>query len=154
MRALTLYQPWASLVAVGAKRVETRSWYTPYRGPLAIHAGRSAEGLPLCREEPFCSALAEAGYPTPRELPLGAIVATCVLTRCLPVSNGLYDTLDLDSLSERERAFGDYSPGRYAWLLSDIIRVVPVPVRGFQGLWHWDPLFCSSEPERRQSICT
>ncbi len=40
MKALTLTQPWAHLVAVGAKRVETRSWPTPYRGPLAIHAAQ------------------------------------------------------------------------------------------------------------------
>lgn len=40
MRALTLHQPWATLVAIGAKRVETRSWATTYRGPVAIHAGR------------------------------------------------------------------------------------------------------------------
>ena len=40
MKALTLYQPWATLVAIGAKKIETRSWSTPYRGPLAIHAGK------------------------------------------------------------------------------------------------------------------
>lgn len=39
MKALTLHQPWATLVAVGAKQVETRGWATRYRGPIAIHAG-------------------------------------------------------------------------------------------------------------------
>ena len=43
MKALTLTQPWASLVACGAKTIETRSWRTPYRGPVAIHA---AKGFP------------------------------------------------------------------------------------------------------------
>ena len=38
MKALTLHQPWASLIAIGAKKIETRSWATSYRGPLAIHA--------------------------------------------------------------------------------------------------------------------
>lgn len=38
MKAITLWQPWASLVAVGAKTIETRSWSTKHRGPLAIHA--------------------------------------------------------------------------------------------------------------------
>ncbi len=41
MKAITLHQPWATLVAVGAKRIETRSWATSYRGPLAIHAART-----------------------------------------------------------------------------------------------------------------
>jgi hypothetical protein len=39
MKGLTLTQPWATLVAIGAKRIETRSWPTRYRGLLAIHAG-------------------------------------------------------------------------------------------------------------------
>jgi hypothetical protein len=39
VKALTLHQPWASLVAAGVKMIETRSWSTRYRGPLAIHAG-------------------------------------------------------------------------------------------------------------------
>lgn len=41
MNALTLMQPWATLVAIGAKRIETRSWATRYRGPSAIHAART-----------------------------------------------------------------------------------------------------------------
>src|SRR5690348_17556570 len=48
MKALTLTQPWASLVAIGAKRIETRSWSTSYRGPLAIHA---AKGFPKSAQE-------------------------------------------------------------------------------------------------------
>lgn len=42
-RALTLHQPWAQLVALGVKTIETRSWSTSYRGPLAIHAGKNTE---------------------------------------------------------------------------------------------------------------
>ena len=40
-RCLSLIQPWATLVAIGAKKVETRSWKTPYRGWLAIHASKA-----------------------------------------------------------------------------------------------------------------
>lgn len=40
MKTLTLHQPWASLIAMGVKKIETRSWGTKYRGPLAIHAGQ------------------------------------------------------------------------------------------------------------------
>ena len=38
MKAITIWQPWASLIACGAKKYETRSWPTKYRGPIAIHA--------------------------------------------------------------------------------------------------------------------
>ena len=41
MKAISLLQPWATLVSIGAKRVETRSWRTDYRGPIAIHASAS-----------------------------------------------------------------------------------------------------------------
>lgn len=64
MKAVTLTQPWATLVAIGAKQIETRSWPTNYRGPLAIHAGKgpSTIGWPqlnhICnRTEPFRSVL-------------------------------------------------------------------------------------------------
>lgn len=40
MRAITLWQPWASAVALGSKTIETRHWSTNYRGPLAIHAAK------------------------------------------------------------------------------------------------------------------
>ena len=48
MKALTLTQPWASLMELGQKEVETRSWYTGYRGELVIHA---AKGFPKWAKE-------------------------------------------------------------------------------------------------------
>lgn len=51
-KILTLSQPYASLVALGAKRIETRSWRTSYRGPLAIHA---AKGLGPVGGQTACS---------------------------------------------------------------------------------------------------
>ena len=41
-KAITIRQPWAGLIAVGEKIYETRSWPTKYRGPIAIHAGKSS----------------------------------------------------------------------------------------------------------------
>jgi len=41
MKAITIHQPYASLIACGAKIYETRSWATKYRGKIAIHAGKS-----------------------------------------------------------------------------------------------------------------
>ena len=47
MKALTIYQPYAALIAAGGKRYETRSWKTSYRGPIAIHAGKNRKAFPL-----------------------------------------------------------------------------------------------------------
>ena len=145
MKAITLYQPWASLVASGAKTVETRSWSTPYRGPLAIHAAvapmrsaRDVHGLAGC----FCPG--EGGIPEAlvsafeiaETCPVhgalvsevqGCIVATCVLD----------DVVTAETL--RGDPYGDFSPGRFAWLLRAVQALsMPVPVRGRQGLWEWD----------------
>jgi hypothetical protein len=58
MKALSIIQPWATLLAMGAKKIETRSYRTPYRGPLLIHASKtlSPSGMQLAKTEPFLSA--------------------------------------------------------------------------------------------------
>lgn len=133
MKALTMTQPWATLVAIGAKRIETRSWYTPYRGPLAIHAakGWSRDDTLLCFEEPFSTALLAAGIKTPGDLPLGAVVATAYL---YAVTLTQKVTFEYDA----ERPFGDFTPGRHAWWLRDVVALPePIPARGSLGLWDW-----------------
>jgi hypothetical protein len=64
MKAISLWQPWATLVAIGAKTIETRGWSTSYRGPIAIHAAKKL--IPdfgsICHSEPFSSALEKAQY--------------------------------------------------------------------------------------------
>ena len=134
--ALTLRQPWASLVALGAKRIETRSWRTSYRGWLAIHAGMTlpAADRLLCEQEPFRAALLrdttlDLTRPLAAQLPRGCVLAVAWLDSCLPMKN-------IDLPDEPERSFGDYAPGRYAWYLSRVCRLTPpVPAQGRLGLW-------------------
>ena len=143
MKALTLTQPWATLVAIGAKRIETRSWSTNYRGPLAIHAAKSFPKW--AREfttEPVCYNavrldLKTGGYP------LGMVIATCRLVDCLPTEAyrcmpGVFEEYhELDT--PQEQAFGDYSPNRFAWVLEGIVALPePIPAKGALGLWEWD----------------
>lgn len=132
-KALSLTQPWATLVAIGAKRIETRSWSTNYRGPLAIHA---AKGFPKWAREttyqrPFSSVMLQHDLRLV-DLPLGAILATCTLADCVPTES------IRGSLSENEVAFGDYSDGRWAWVLENVqVLPEPVPAKGSLGLWNW-----------------
>lgn len=140
-----MWQPWASLIAIGAKQYETRSWATRYRGPLAIHAAQAAGGLHLCGREPFQSVLLGAGVPSYKRygrilvnkhsLPFGAIVAVAELVTCVPTEQcGREDPNHF--LSPKERAFGDFSPRRFAWEMADVRRLAePIPCRGAQGLW-------------------
>lgn len=134
LKAITLTQPWASLVAKGAKRIETRSWRTRYRGPLAIHA---AKALPrpvrdLCEGEPLRSALASAGMTDVELLPRGAVIALCRVTHCRRTEEC--------APPEPESLFGNYSPGRFAWLLAGVRPLdQPIPARGQLGLWNTGP---------------
>lgn len=144
MKAITIIQPWATLVALGEKKFETRSWATKYRGPLAIHAGKKVD-REACEREPFRSVLARHGY-TADNLPTGAVIATSKLTNCYKVHPlGLSDHVQLISdeatraIDGYEYAFGDYSRGRFAWELNDVQQLrEPIPARGMQGLWNWE----------------
>lgn len=151
MKTLTLTQPWATLVAIGAKRIDTRSWNTSYRGPLAIHAARSVRKRDIVgfwRHEPFKSALYPGGNYLYPEFQCGSVIATCRLIACVPtreLQTNRRLLVDDDAhcddfeMTETERAFGDYSPGRWAWLLADIKRLPePDPARGSRRLWEWD----------------
>ena len=155
MKALSMWQPWASAVAFGSKRIETRSWATKYRGPLAIHAARRCVKGELIHYA-CCWNWKGALHQVllgdqPREylheaLPFGAIVAVCALVDIR--STGTFTQQELDVLrmppglqgelySWTERQMGDFSLGRYGWVL-ERIRMVdpPVPFRGRQGLFN------------------
>lgn len=128
MKALSLWQPWASYVAVGMKRFETRHWTTRYRGPLAIHAAARK----LTADERSLL----AAYPLPigsGEMPFGAIVATAELV-------GVFEMPDRDyDISEQEETLGNWAPGRFAWDLRNVVRLPePVPAKGAQGFWEWE----------------
>jgi len=132
MKALTLTQPWASLVAISAKKIETRSWSTTYRGPLAIHAakGWTREDRELIFEEPFQEYLRLAGFRSPADFPLGAVLAIVDLVGC--------DLIRYAIPPEPERSFGNYEVGRSAWKMANLRRLlVPVPAKGALGLWEW-----------------
>lgn len=87
MRALSLTQPWATLVAQGAKRIETRSFQTTYRGQLAIHASKGfpRDAIELALTEPFRPTLHGLGYEQLADLPLGSILAVATVADCVPI---------------------------------------------------------------------
>lgn len=131
MKCLSVCQPWATLLAIGAKRYETRSWSAHYRGPMLIHASKRLDAAVrnLCECEPFKSALAMGGYPSADQLPLGQVIAEAILVECYQV-----DAIR-DTLCSSELAFGDYRHGRYVWLLRDVRQLVPLPLAGRLGLF-------------------
>lgn len=141
LKAITLWQPWASAMAAGLKTVETRSWATSYRGPLAIHAsarkvhtadmglvralGRALR-VDVARTNP--KALADA-------LPRGAVLGVVELYDVVLMSrvSALHDVM-----TAQEMSWGDWKPDRFAWLCRPVVWFPePVPAKGAQGLWDW-----------------
>lgn len=137
MKALSLWQPWASLIAIGAKQYETRSWSTPYRGLLAIHAAKrwtldEARAMKhfLLTFPDLRAALSPDGLLRP---PLGAVLCVCKLVDVLPTEEAYR------IITHKEWQFGNYSEGRFAWKL-ELTEVFdpPIRARGAQGLWDWE----------------
>jgi len=186
--AISLWQPWASLIALGVKRIETRSWPCPakYIGErVIIHAAKHApdwreigdyrveryypdvrHAKDCCCDDGVCDVCARRSRSLPaltlREelvtiLPLGTIVATATITSRFPTTEIHWD--------HSQRPYGDFTPGRWAWLLDDIAPTTercpwcvdwgyervgcpvceddgqcePVPAKGRQGFWRWTP---------------
>lgn len=125
MKALSLWQPWATAIAVSVNTIETRHWSTRYRGPLLIHAAKHRD--PMQRE--FTESEQAIGR-LPMIIPFGAIVAICELVDVRP-THALGR-----KVSATERLYGDYAPGRFGWLL-DNVRAFdePIPYRGRQALF-------------------
>ena len=110
MKAFTVYQPYAHAIVAGVKHYETRPRRTRIRGRVAVHAGRLAGNLPR-----------------------GAVIGTVEIVDCVPVEELV------DSLDNRERLLGDYSPGRFAWVLQNpVMFKTPIPAHGKQGWWNWE----------------
>jgi len=129
-KALTLWQPWASLFAAGVKRHDVRDWATPYRGPIAIHAGLTLDvvGAP----EALCAAA--LGKNWRRLVPVGMVLAIGELTACVGAKRLS------SSLTQADRAAGNFAEERFALRVDNLRPLLrPVPAAGRQGLFNWTP---------------
>ena len=174
MKAISLWQPWASLIACGVKQFETRSWAPPRSligTTIAIHAAKKvdrgaaefAQDLIYGQHEPGGFELAERlerSYDrTPDRLfgafghatmPVGCVVCTVTLDAAFQLGEKAVGTTVPAAYTMRRitsRAmpacftvrydpWGDYAPGRWAWLLSNVRPInPPAPVKGAQGFF-------------------
>lgn len=156
IRAISLHQPWATAVALGSKRIETRGWDTDYRGVLAIHAARRrpiGELLHYGACSEWIGALHRVAPKSrevalPEALPFGAIVAVCRLVGCEPTEKFTLGEVDGRRVSPddshgsyawTERMMGNFAPGRYGWRLADDVALpTPVPCIGRQSFFSWE----------------
>lgn len=150
MKALTLWQPWASLVAAGVKPFEFRAWAAPasivgqriaiHAGARKVQKGELADLLYRLVHDPASTGLRQVGVPVsagtlldrwrqaPAMLPLSAVVCTAVLGKPRRVGDIFRGVHDSDRL--------DHS--KWGWPMLDVRPLEPiVPARGAQGFWDW-----------------
>ena len=146
MKAISLHQPWASLIAAGIKTVETRSWKPPdalIGQRIAIHAAKRKITGQYQWFNAFAVAVKAIGPNGASDCPLGMVVATAVLRKAVKVERvqdgkaywkGYFHegSIPMDT-------YGDFTPGRWLWFLKDIERLPePIPATGHQGFWNLD----------------
>lgn len=154
MKVISLLQPWASLVVMGAKQIETRSWNTKHRGQLLIHASKKLTGAQVRLGQDF-NMLYGAGLGFIDDLPVGKIIGSVNLIETFPTervftgAGGIVwtannkvmvgDELRMMNITKAEEAFGDYTSGRYGWLLSNpVLFETGIPIKGSLGLWEYN----------------
>lgn len=133
--AISLYGPWAHLMAAGAKKNETCGWPTSYRGDIAIHAGKVLDRQMAADDR----VLAAMGWDCSHEInyPAGAVLCVVEIYHTIQTDE---DGFMLDEFKESdEYHFGDYSPGRWVWLTRNLRPLKdPVRTRGYQKIWTLD----------------
>ena len=149
MKVIRILQPWASLVVLGHKKIETRSWNTKYRGELLIHASarkiKVSEGTYQLWGH-LSKVISEDDY---LKLPYGAIIGKVNLVDVVTTeelgyteefSDGFSTKWSIqEEINPQEKYFGDYSPNRFGWLLSDpVLFDKPIPAKGQLGIWNWE----------------
>ena len=136
MKAITLYEPWASLMSIGAKVNETRGCRTSHRGDICIHAAKTDHGTP----EDLIPAILKAfqtRHTQPHPDSLGCIIAVVDLWDVQPSEKFYVEpaTTDPFCITEEEFGFGNYMAGRFIFRTRNLRRLkTPVPCRGFQSI--------------------
>lgn len=126
-KAISLWQPWASLMALGLKKIETRPWSTKYRGPILIHAAKKRVADP---NGYVFDAIRNAGLEI-SSLPRGCLLCRVRLIDCRRIE------ID-DRIEIPEQFFGDYTPGRYMWITDHLQGFEPIPWTGRQRIFNVD----------------
>lgn len=130
MKVITIKEPFASLVADGIKKVETRSWETNYRGEIYIHAGLTKVPEQDERIKKLITFL-----PSKKFL-YGHIIAKGKLVNCIYMDEKFLETIENNPI---EKLCGHYEKGRYAWVIEDIQRLEhPILVKGKLGIWNYE----------------
>jgi len=132
MKALTILQPYAHLIAIGQKLIENRTWYSFYKGPIAIHAGKGRSMLDIGKLPDGTKVDNDTLIPI-SDMAFGAIVATAYMEDCVSIDN-----LRAGNCKEPHKWLVDHSHalGPYCFILNNVNRLTtPIPYKGQLGFF-------------------
>ena len=127
MKAITIKQPWASLIAEGYKEYEFRSWNTKYRGDILIHAGLSIDKKAMKRFEHL-----NLKYPT------GCIIAKATLTDSIYVDDEFIKSVSQTNLLVYKNIIDKKDWDGYGFKLENVKKIKLIPIKGQLGLWNYE----------------
>lgn len=132
MKVLSIKEPFASLVSLGIKKIETRSWKTNYRGEIYIHASLTKNVIKdKTREKRLLGLL-----PNDYNFKQGKIICKAYLKDCIYMDEEFMSNIKKDEI---EYLCGHYEIGRYAWVLDDIkLLKKEIPAKGKLGIWNYE----------------
>lgn len=127
MKVLSIREPYATLIANKTKYIETRSWKTKYRGDIIIH---SCKGVYPIKEK--IQHLVDK-----KNLKYGYMLCIATIVDCVYIDEKYAKKIKSENIDNY--LCGDYTPGRYAWIL-DNIRIIkePIEISGKLGLWNYE----------------
>ncbi len=130
MKVISIIEPWASLIKEKVKYIETRSWKTNYRGKIYIHASLKKVPKKDERINILISLLENKNFK------YGHIIAEATLVDCIYMDEEFISKIKNNN---KEYKCGEYSIGRYAWVLKDIKELnEPIPAKGNLGIWNYN----------------
>lgn len=125
MKVLTIKQPWASLIMLGYKKYEFRSWKTKYRGTILIHAGKSVNKEAVKRLKKYL----------PEDLPKGKILGKVDIVDCIKIDDNIKNNI----INENNDIYSNLSVDEYAWKLDNVQELKDnIFVNGKLGLWNYE----------------
>ena len=127
MKAITIKQPFASLIAAGLKEYEFRTWKTKYRGEILIHAGKGVDKKAMKKFEHLNL-----------EYPSGCISAKVTLSDCIKVDDELRKELSERNAEIYSSIIKHTEWEGYGFKLENIVKTEPMPAKGKLSIWEFD----------------
>lgn len=129
MKVISIKEPFASLIMLGIKKIETRSWKTNYRGEIYIHASLSNSKIDEERKEKLFKLL-----PSNYKFNNGYIICKANLIDCIYMDESYIKKIKKDKINF---LCGHFEVGRYAWVLDNIEIIDKIPAKGKLGIWNY-----------------